>query len=334
MQHDVVGAVPLGDRARRGRRRGPAASSRRGAARAPACGRRRTSPRAAAACSSRRRANIAWCSGQMTYSDVAAERPPVRAPRRGAGPAEDVRELLRRRGAVVGDRQRRVAGDDASRPTSSRANPRSTCSGSHGLPASSSARQKPSLPGCPSVDAVEPARASPPPVSVTTSRSARPIVRFARQPGRARPCRCAGRSPSRDRAVDDHELARGLGRDGLPVEVEGRDRAPPRRPRATTGKYSGRQPGERPRRRRPARASPRPAPGGTSPSDASRVAAAEHRLDALARRRDDRQPVAPARARTCPPSRPRRRRSRSAPASPRRRWTWPRSRASCAAARR
>ena len=111
-----------------------------------------------------------------------AERPPVRAPRRGAGPAQDVGEVL---AASWRGGRRSTAARRSRRPSrrSRRAtNPRSTCSGSHGLPASSSAMQKPSLPGCPSVDRSS-RPGAPPPVSVTTSRSARPIVRFARQPG-------------------------------------------------------------------------------------------------------------------------------------------------------
>src|SRR3954463_7996112 len=46
--------------------------------------------------------------------------------------------------------------------------------------------QKPSLPGWPSVERSS-RPGAPPPVSVTTSRSARPIVRFARQPGPSTP---------------------------------------------------------------------------------------------------------------------------------------------------
>ena len=72
-------------------------------------------PRAAAACSSRRRSNIAWVLGADDVDPtLPAERPPVRAPRRwGAGPGRGRgRDPRASWAAVVGDRQRRVAPDD------------------------------------------------------------------------------------------------------------------------------------------------------------------------------------------------------------------------------
>src|SRR4051812_47422451 len=130
-------------------------------------------------------ANIAWCSGQMTYTDV-----PPSGHQFGLHVAAPAQPSAHARSSGVVARWSEID-SGASQPTtvtteSSRANPRSTCSGSHGLPASSSAMQKPSLPGWPSVDRSS-RPGAPPPVSVTTRRSARPRVSFARQPGPSTP---------------------------------------------------------------------------------------------------------------------------------------------------
>ena len=183
----------------------------------------------------------------------------------------------------------------ASQPTtvtteSSRENPRSTCSGSHGLPSSSSAMQKPSLPGWPSVDRSS-RPGAPPPVSVTTSLSARPIVRFARQPGPSTPIPLCTPIASRTGPLTITSWPAGWVVTACPSRLKAGSSAASTAA-STTGKYSGRQPA------RTAHAATRssvasPIPGGTSPSDRVRVAAAEHRVDARARGGDDREPVGP-----------------------------------------
>src|SRR3954469_19936935 len=157
----------------------------------------------------------------------------------------------------------------ASQPTtvtteSSRENPRSTCSGAHGLPASSSAMQKPSLPGCPSVDRSS-RPGAPPPVSVTTSLSARPIVRFAREPGPSTPIPLLTPIASRIGPLTITSCPAGWVVTAWPLRLNAGSSAAATAAR-TTGKYSGRQPAST------AHAATRssvasPMPGGTSPSD-------------------------------------------------------------------
>src|SRR4051812_17930276 len=157
----------------------------------------------------------------------------------------------------------------ASQPTtvtteSSRAKPRSTCSGSHGLPASSSAMQKPSLPGWPRVERSS-RPGAPPPVSVTTSRSARPIDRFARQPGPRTPIPLWTPIASATGPPTTTSWPAGWVVTACPLRLKAGSSAASTAAR-TTGKYSGRQPA------RTAHAATRssvasPMPGGTSPSD-------------------------------------------------------------------
>ena len=151
--------------------------------------------------------------------------------------------------------------------------------------------QKPILPAWPSV-----ARSSlpgkPPPVRLISSRSARPIVRFARRPGPSAPIELLRPSECRAGAVEDHQLSCRLRRDGLTVEIEGRLE------RRLHGGDDDREvlgpaAGEHRTRRDPLER--RLAHRRRHLSQRERgIAAAQHRVDALAGRRDHRQPVAPA----------------------------------------
>ncbi len=130
-------------------------------------------------------ASVSACSGQMTNSvaaptghqfglqSVAAAHPSAAASSSG----------VRLRCSEIESGASPASSVTADAPGGS---PRSTWSGGHGLRSSSSARQVPTLPGWPSVE-----RSSrpgmPSPVRATTSRSARPMVAFARVPGPSAP---------------------------------------------------------------------------------------------------------------------------------------------------
>ena len=218
-----------------------------------------------------------------------AERPPVRAPRRGAGPAQDVGEVLRRRRAVVGDRQRRVAADDRH----DRVLAREPALDVQRLPRAARlvlGDAEAELAGVPQRRSVQPpGRAAAGQRDHQPERASDRQVRPPAGTEHAHPAVQADRLA--DRAADDHELARGLGRHRLPVEVEGRvERRLHRREddrevlRAAAGEdrargdalerrlaHAGRHLAERP----------------------LRVAAAEHRVDARAGGGNDRKPVGP-----------------------------------------
>ena len=327
---DVLGAAPLGDRAVVGggvhERRGLAPAQLAAPAGAPP----RTSPRAVAACSIRLRRTAVRARGR---SRTATSRPAATSSDSTSRPLppQHPGELLGRCAAVIGDRQRRVAADhrhDRCRRTRSRAR---RDSGSHGLTSSSSAMQKPILPGWPSV-----ARSSrpgkPPPVRLISSRSARPIVRFARRPGPSAPIELLRPSESSRRAVEDHQLSRRLRGDGLAVEVEGRLE------RRLHGRDDDREvlgpaAGEHRARRDPLER--RLAHRRTAP----RRARARDRGRRASRRRGRGSAGSPAarrssRARTCPRARRAARRRRAPPASQRHTCSWPRTPACARAARR
>ena len=134
---------------------------------------------------------------------------------------------------------------------------------------------------------------TPPPVSVTTRRSARPMVRFARQPGPSTPIPLLRPSAVARRAVDDHELAGGLRGHRLAVEVEGGVER-----RLDGGEHDrevrrGGSP-RAPRRRRRARASPRPSRAAPRRASALRRARRASRRRARGVGGTTGQPVGPA----------------------------------------
>ena len=293
-------------------------------------GRPRRSPRARRACSSRRRRTARACSGQTTNSDVAPSGHQFGLHCRGAGPAEHARAAPASC-AVVGDRQRRVGAISVTIECS-RAKPRSTYSGSHGLLSSSSAMQKPSLPGWPSV-----ARSRPPGRAAAGERDHAGAARgrwsgWRASRARARPCPRVRPIASRTGPLTTTSWP-AASRHRLAVEVEGRvERRLARREHDREVRRAGSR--RAPRRRPRARASPRPCRA--APRRATRCGSRPPSIavDALAASAARRAARRSSRARTCPRCSSGRRRPRSARSSRRRTSTSRRSRASCAAARR
>ena len=219
-----------------------------------------------------------------------AERPPVRAPRRGARPAEDLGQLLRARRAVVGDRQRRVA----ARPTRSTTSRREAALDVQRLPRAARLVLGEAEPELARVARASSGRARRASRRRSARRRAAAPGRSSGSPGsrdRARPCRCCTPIAAATGPLTIRAGPQGWVVTACPLRLNAGSSAASTAA-TTTGKYSGRQPASTAQAAIRSRVAS-PMPGGTSPSDASGSRPPSIASTRAGRRRDDGQPVAP-----------------------------------------